>query len=51
MDTDEIVFHRVQAEVYARLMEGENVVLSAPTSFGKSLIIDAVVASWTCPHF
>jgi len=50
MDTDEIVFHRVQAEVYARLMEGENVVLSAPTSFGKSLIIDAVVASGIYHH-
>lgn len=39
------VFHRVQAEVYRRLMEGENVILSAPTSFGKSRIIDAVIAS------
>jgi len=41
----EFVFHRVQAEVYRRLMEGENVILSAPTSFGKSRIIDAVIAS------
>ncbi len=40
-----IVFHRVQAEVYRLLMDGVNVVLSAPTSFGKSLLIDAVVAS------
>lgn len=40
-----IVFHRVQAEVYRRLLDGENVVLSAPTSFGKSLVIDALVAS------
>jgi hypothetical protein len=39
------VFHRVQALVYRRLMDGENVVLSAPTSFGKSLLIDAMVAS------
>lgn len=45
MDADNVVFHRVQAEVYNRLMGGENVVLSAPTSFGKSLIIDAVIAS------
>ncbi|HMO52734.1 MAG TPA: DEAD/DEAH box helicase [Kiritimatiellia bacterium] len=42
---DEVVFHRPQAEVYWRLMAGENVVLSAPTSFGKSLIIDAAIAS------
>jgi len=45
MDTDGVVFHRVQAQVYDYLMNGDNVVLSAPTSFGKSLIIDAVVAS------
>lgn len=42
---DEVVFHRPQAEVYWHLMAGENVVLSAPTSFGKSLIIDAAIAS------
>ncbi len=41
----DFVFHRVQAEVYRRLMEGENVILSAPTSFRKSRIIDAVIAS------
>jgi hypothetical protein len=41
----EFVFHRVQAEVYRRLMEGESVILSAPTSFGKSRIIDGVIAS------
>lgn len=42
---DDVVFHRVQAEVYRRLLDGENVILSAPTSFGKSLVIDALVAS------
>lgn len=41
----DIVFHRVQGEVYRRLLDGENLVLSAPTSFGKSLVIDALVAS------
>lgn len=45
MEPDGLVFHRVQAQVYEHLMSGDNVVLSAPTSFGKSLIIDAVVAS------
>ena len=39
----ELVFHRVQAQVYWHLVEGENVILSAPTSFGKSIIIDALV--------
>jgi len=40
----DLVFHSQQAMVYERLMAGENVVLSAPTSFGKSLIIDPVLA-------
>lgn len=39
------VFHIKQADVFHRLMSGENVVLSAPTSFGKSLIIEALIAS------
>jgi late competence protein required for DNA uptake (superfamily II DNA/RNA helicase) len=37
--------HAAQAGVYARLLAGDNVILSAPTSFGKSLVIDAVLAS------
>lgn len=41
----EMVFHRSQAEVFRKLMRGQNVILSAPTSFGKSLLIDAVIAS------
>jgi hypothetical protein len=41
----EVVFHAMQAAVYWRLVEGENVILSAPTSFGKSLIIDALLLS------
>lgn len=42
---DDIVFHRPQARIYRMLLDGENVALSAPTSFGKSLIIDAAIAS------
>lgn len=45
MDDSDVVFHRIQREVYSELMDGNNVVLSAPTSFGKSLIIDAIAAS------
>lgn len=37
------IFHRVQSQVFHRLIEGENVILSAPTSFGKSVIVDALV--------
>ena len=42
---DRFTFHADQQHVYSRLMDGESVVLSAPTSFGKSAIIDALVAS------
>lgn len=39
------ILHGKQGEVYRLLLDGENVILSAPTSFGKSLLIDAVIAS------
>lgn len=39
------IFHIRQAEVFHRIMNRENIILSAPTSFGKSLIIEAIVAS------
>ena len=42
---DDIVFHAKQAEVYRLLADGRNVVLSAPTSFGKSLVIDGILAT------
>jgi hypothetical protein len=42
---DNVVFHRAQAEIYHELVSGSSVILSAPTSFGKSLIIDAAIAS------
>ncbi|SEG64341.1 DEAD/DEAH box helicase [Actinacidiphila yanglinensis] len=41
----DIVFHEVQARVYRKLLAGENVILSAPTSFGKSLVLDALISS------
>ena len=42
---NDIVFHHAQAEVYYTLLQKENVILSAPTSFGKSLIVDSIIAS------
>jgi len=41
----EFVFHREQAEIYRRLLDGDSVILSAPTSFGKSKIIDSIIAT------
>jgi hypothetical protein len=42
---EDLVFHAKQGEVYRLLAGGQNVVLSAPTSFGKSLIIDGIIAT------
>ena len=41
---DNVVFHSSQAEVYYHLISGKNVILSAPTSYGKSLIVDSIIA-------
>lgn len=42
---DGLVWHRDQAYAYALLMDGKNVILSAPTSFGKSRVIDGLLTS------
>lgn len=39
------VIHSAQAKILSYLAAGESVVLSAPTSFGKSLLIDLTIAS------
>lgn len=38
-------FHSLQLNVYKKIMAGNSVVLSATTSVGKSMVVDAVVAS------
>lgn len=38
------IFHSMQAKVLRLLTSGKNVVLSAPTSMGKSAIVDALIA-------
>ncbi len=43
---DNYTFHIKQAEVFNRIMNGENIVLSAPTSFGKSLVIESIIGSY-----
>ncbi|MGN6367984.1 MAG: DEAD/DEAH box helicase [Phycisphaerae bacterium] len=42
--TENFYFHREQGEVYRRLLAGDSVILSAPTSFGKSRLIDAMIS-------
>ena len=41
----DFIFHSEQAAIFYRLLDGESIILSAPTSFGKSVILDALVAS------
>jgi replicative superfamily II helicase len=40
-----VTLHREQAQALKTILEGKNLVLSAPTSFGKSLLIDAAIDS------
>ncbi|WP_047309036.1 DEAD/DEAH box helicase [Rhodopseudomonas palustris] len=40
-----VTFHREQIVALNTLLSGKNLVLSAPTSFGKSLLIDALLAT------
>jgi len=42
---DDYVLHSAQARILRKLMAGESVILSAPTSFGKSLLIDITIAA------
>lgn len=42
---ENIVFHSMQTKVYYEIINGRNVILSAPTSYGKSVIIDAIICS------
>lgn len=39
------IFHSMQAKIFNLLLSGRNVVLSAPTSMGKSAIVDSLIAS------
>jgi hypothetical protein len=44
-ELDGITLHREQVAALNTLLAGRNLVLSAPTSFGKSILIDALLAS------
>lgn len=41
---DDIVFHQEQENIRTHLDNNRNIILSAPTSFGKSLLIEYIVA-------
>ncbi|WP_273281343.1 DEAD/DEAH box helicase [Pseudooceanicola atlanticus] len=44
-ELDGITFHREQIVALNALLAGRNLILSAPTSFGKSLLVDALLAT------
>ena len=44
-ELEDFVFHSMQLKIYNLLMDRCNVVLSAPTSMGKSAVIDSIIAS------
>jgi hypothetical protein len=41
----DFVLHSAQARVLRKLLAGESIILSAPTSFGKSLLIDLTISA------
>lgn len=41
---EEKTLHRAQSKLLKKLLTGENIAVSAPTSFGKSFVIDAFIA-------
>lgn len=44
INNEEVILHREQLKVLNLLLKNKNVLLSAPTSFGKSYIIDALIS-------
>lgn len=42
---EDFLFHTLQLQIFRDLMAGRNVVLSATTSVGKSLIVDAIIGA------
>lgn len=41
---EKLTLHREQSSLLKRLIEGKDIAVSAPTSFGKSFVIDAYIA-------
>ncbi|MFT3945610.1 MAG: DEAD/DEAH box helicase [Agriterribacter sp.] len=43
-EREELTLHREQSALLKKLLDGKNLAVSAPTSFGKSFIIDAYIS-------
>ncbi|MDP2850543.1 MAG: DEAD/DEAH box helicase [Sulfuricurvum sp.] len=44
-EMSDYVLHNSQNKIFEALLDGHSVILSAPTSYGKSLIIDTIIAA------
>ena len=44
-EMSDYILHSSQNKIFEALLDGNSVILSAPTSYGKSLIIDATIAA------
>jgi hypothetical protein len=44
VDDEDLTLHREQSSLLKKLIEGKNIAVSAPTSFGKSFVIDSFIA-------
>lgn len=42
-NSKEVILHREQSLLLKKLLEGRNIAVSAPTSFGKSFVVDAFI--------
>jgi hypothetical protein len=42
--SNEMTLHREQSSLLKQLLDGKNIAISAPTSFGKSFVIDAFIS-------
>ena len=42
--SEPVILHREQSSVLRKLLEGRSIAISAPTSFGKSFILDAYIS-------
>lgn len=43
-DEEDLTMHREQSSLLSKLIEGRNIAVSAPTSFGKSFVVDAYIS-------
>lgn len=43
-ENEDFIFHNLQSKIFWDLVDGKNLIVSAPTSFGKSAVIDPLIS-------